>query len=82
VALSDLPRTITVTHEDKDLAAVVSSGLGGLADRRRRSALSLWWNRVPPPSRPAPAATPAGHGVRAGSPDANIPVGLAPRPGL
>ncbi|HVQ91001.1 MAG TPA: VWA domain-containing protein [Mycobacteriales bacterium] len=43
-ALSDLPRTITVTHEDKDLAAWFS-GLGGLLIAAAVG-LSLWWNRV------------------------------------
>jgi Ca-activated chloride channel family protein len=43
-ALSDLPRTITVTHEDKDLAAWFSA-LGGLLIAAA-VALSLWWNRV------------------------------------
>jgi Ca-activated chloride channel family protein len=50
-ALSDLPRTITVTHEDKDLAAWFS-GLGGLLIAAAVG-LSLWWNRVRhiPPTR-------------------------------
>jgi Ca-activated chloride channel family protein len=43
-ALSDLPRTITVTHEDKDLAAWFA-GLGGLLIAAAVG-LSLWWNRV------------------------------------
>lgn len=43
-ALADLPRTITVTHQDKDLAAWFS-GLGGLLIAAAVG-LSLWWNRV------------------------------------
>jgi Ca-activated chloride channel family protein len=56
-ALSDLPRTITVTHEDKDLAAWFA-GLGGLLIAAAVG-LSLWWNRVrhvPPGAAASPAA--------------------------
>jgi Ca-activated chloride channel family protein len=56
-ALSDLPHTITVTHEDKDLAAWFS-GLGGLLIAAAVG-LSLWWNRVrhvPPGAAASPAA--------------------------
>jgi Ca-activated chloride channel family protein len=53
-ALSDLPHTITVTHEDKDLAAWFA-GLGGLVIAAAVG-LSLWWNRVRHvPSEPAAA---------------------------
>jgi Ca-activated chloride channel family protein len=48
-ALADLPRAITVTHEDVDLAAWFA-GVGGLLVAAA-VALSLWWNRV----RQAPA---------------------------
>jgi Ca-activated chloride channel family protein len=55
-ALSDLPRTITVTHKDKDLAAWFA-GLGGLLIAAAVG-LSLWWNRVrhiPPGAAASPA---------------------------
>jgi Ca-activated chloride channel family protein len=60
-ALSDLPRTITVTHEDKDLAAWFA-GLGGLLIAAAVG-LSLWWNRIR--HVPAGAAAPA-HSARPG----------------
>jgi Ca-activated chloride channel family protein len=43
-ALAELPRAITVTHEDLDLAAWFA-GIGGLLIAVA-VALSLWWNRV------------------------------------
>jgi Ca-activated chloride channel family protein len=49
-ALADLPRAITITHEDRDLAAWFA-GLGGVLIAVA-VALSLWWNRV----RRVPAA--------------------------
>jgi Ca-activated chloride channel homolog len=43
-ALANLPRTITLTHRDRDLAALFA-GVGGLLIATA-IALSLWWNRV------------------------------------
>ena len=74
-ALSDLPHTITVTHEDKDLAAWFA-GLGGLLIAAAVG-LSLWWNRVrhiPPGTAASPATRRQG-----GSPDTTSP--SAQRPG-
>lgn len=51
-ALRDLPRAITVTREDRDLAGLFSA-LGGLLVAAA-VALSLWWNRVRRPAPPAP----------------------------
>jgi Ca-activated chloride channel homolog len=65
-ALSDLPRTITVTHEDKDLAAWFA-GLGGLLIAAAVG-LSLWWNRVRHLSPGAATSPAAGRPGR--SPDA------------
>ncbi|HST63940.1 MAG TPA: VWA domain-containing protein [Mycobacteriales bacterium] len=50
-ALSDLPRAITVTHKDRDLAALFA-GIGGLLVAAAVG-LSLWWNRVRQVRRPA-----------------------------
>jgi Ca-activated chloride channel family protein len=68
-ALSDLPHTITVTHEDKDLAAWFS-GLGGLLIAAAVG-LSLWWNRVRHVPRGAAASGAARR--QGGSPDAISP---------
>lgn len=43
-ALADLPKAITVTREDVDLAAWFAGGGGLLV--ALALALSLWWNRV------------------------------------
>jgi Ca-activated chloride channel family protein len=50
-ALSDLPQAITVTHKDRDLAALFA-GIGGLLIAAAVG-LSLWWNRVRAVPRPA-----------------------------
>lgn len=50
-ALGDLPRAITVTHRDRDLAALFA-GVGGLLVAAAVG-LSLWWNRVRSVPRPA-----------------------------
>jgi Ca-activated chloride channel family protein len=52
-ALGDLPRAITVTHKDRDLAALFA-GIGGLLVAAAVG-LSLWWNRV----RSVPRAVPS-----------------------
>lgn len=51
-ALADLPRTITVADERRDIASWFA-GIGGLLVAAAL-ALSLWWNRVrrPPTTRP------------------------------
>jgi Ca-activated chloride channel homolog len=50
-ALGDLPKAITVTHKDRDLAAFFA-GIGGLLVAAAVG-LSLWWNRVRTVPRPA-----------------------------